>query len=123
MYRFNLSEDTLGGIGIDDIINKNLEIFLSDALQVINSAHSTVLSLNSESLESTDSGIHTGTVHGVTDGTGIGKERKIHTAADVILEDGVRIGINVVLEVTSHDLGNRHELISAVVGEINVVTD
>eukprot|EP01083_Nonionella_stella_P179013 634186_1 len=112
MYRFNLSEDTLGGIGIDDIINKNLEIFLSDALQVINSAHSTVLSLNSESLESTDSGIHTGTVHGVTDGTGIGEERKVHTTADVIVEDRVGIGIDVVLKVTGHNIGNLNKLIS-----------
>merc|ERR1712127_283840 len=118
-----LSKDTLGSISIDNIIHQNLEIFLTDALQIIDRAHTPILTLNSKFLKGTNRSIHPCAVHGIAHGTGIGKEREVHTAADVILEDGVRIGINVVLEVARHNLGNGHELIGAVVGEIDVVTD
>ena len=54
-----LGKDTLGSISIDNIIDKNLQIFLTDALQVINSTStdSSVLSLNGEFLKSTNGSI------------------------------------------------------------------
>mmetsp|Transcript_30509 Transcript_30509/g.71503 ORF Transcript_30509/g.71503 Transcript_30509/m.71503 type:complete len:336 (-) Transcript_30509:397-1404(-) len=119
----SLCEDASVGIGIQDIIEQHLEVIGGNRLQVINAAHTTVLSLDSVLLECANSRIHTGTVHGVTDGTGVGEVRKAHTSLDVRLEDGHGVGGDVILEITGHKGGDLHELIGRVVGEIDVVTN
>mmetsp|Transcript_62682 Transcript_62682/g.152586 ORF Transcript_62682/g.152586 Transcript_62682/m.152586 type:complete len:308 (-) Transcript_62682:420-1343(-) len=119
----NLRKDTLVDISVDDIVQEDLEVMCSDGLQVMYAAVATVLTVDSEPFERSDCGVHTGTVHGVTDGTGVGEVRQLHTPFDVVLEDRVRVLVDVVLQLVCHDGSDLDEFIGAVVGEVDVVTD
>ena len=100
-----------------------MEVLSLDALQVLNGTESSVLSLDGILFESTDGGVHTSSVHSVTDGTGIGEVWELHTFFNVSLENGEGIDGDIVLKVSSHDLSNLCKFVRLVVREVNVVTN
>jgi len=119
----HLCEDALVGIGVQDIIEQHLEVSGGNGLKLVNAAHTTVLSLDGVLLECTNGRIHTGAVHGVTDGSSVGEVGKAHTSIDVRMENRHGIGGDVILELAGHKCSDLHKLIGRVVGEIDVVTD
>jgi len=86
-----LREDLPVGVLSGDIIEQDLEVHGVNPLEVLNGALSSVLAVDGKPLEGTDGGVHTGPVHGVTDGTGVGEVRKVHADGDVVLEGLVRL--------------------------------
>jgi hypothetical protein len=121
--RHKLSKDTLGGVSLLDIVKQHLEILASNLLQLLYGADTIVLTSNGVLLERSDGRVHACAIHGVTDSTGVGKVRQCHAQGNVTPEHVVGILINVVLELSRHDSSDLSELISTVVGEVNVVTN
>jgi hypothetical protein len=64
---------------------------------------------------------HAGTVDGIADGAGIGKEGQLHAPHDVLGEGGGGLLTEAVVLLGQDQLGDRMQLGSAVVGEVDVV--
>ncbi len=118
-----LSKDTLIGIRIQNIIQQYLKVLGRDILQIADGAIPAILTMNGKSLEGANGRIHPGPIHGITYRSRIGEVGELHPLLNVPFEGGVGIGINVVLQVATHDRRDLDQFVGGIVGEINVVAN
>mmetsp|Transcript_28965 Transcript_28965/g.45550 ORF Transcript_28965/g.45550 Transcript_28965/m.45550 type:complete len:266 (-) Transcript_28965:449-1246(-) len=107
-------------LGLLKFTSDLVKILRLESDQILNT-NLTIVASRCGSVENADGTVHSGTVHGIAHSSGIGEEREGQSLLNVALEGHVSARGKLILMVTGHDLGNVHQLIHLIVGELNVV--